>query len=452
MVPPQMLLPFNTDAPIYYWPYTTVGLIIVNVAMFFGTAAIAMNDSTTVQLSTEEVRELIREIEDEQQRKLSAEERRELETMLQTMSSETSGSMFVLGYSPKVQWLTLEFDRIHPLQWLTNAFMHADVLHLIGNMIFLWGFGLVIEGKLGWWKFLLVYLIAGITQAALIQTLMYVGTDDRGVALGASGAIYSIIAIAVLWAPQSEMSCLLFIRLFPRVIEMPIVAFGGIYLAMQVGFWILRGFSMSSEALHLAGILVGVPLGLLFLKRKWVDCEGWDYHTVYFANEKQQERVRNEFRDRNRRADEEEKKQERQHAQEQIISSLTSALSQGQHAAAAAIYHKFNAELQTGQKVPDALLPKLIAALHAQKQWEPSVPLLVQLLKRLPAEKSATARLKLAQILITQTEQPRQGFMVLKKMSKPLTEKQITLRNKLAKAAKSSLAAGNSYEVEVHDW
>ena len=49
-------------------------------------------------------------------------------------------------------------DGIHPLQWLTNIFLHAGFFHLVGNMIFLWTFGFVVEGKLGWLPFTALYL------------------------------------------------------------------------------------------------------------------------------------------------------------------------------------------------------------------------------------------------------------------------------------------------------
>ena len=64
-------------------------------------------------------------------------------------------------------------DGIHPLQWLTNNFLHAGFFHLAGNMIFLWTFGLVVEGKLGWWAFLLVYLGLGVGESAGMQILVH---------------------------------------------------------------------------------------------------------------------------------------------------------------------------------------------------------------------------------------------------------------------------------------
>src|SRR5579862_4155845 len=88
----------------------------------------------------------------------------------------------------------LQFGQgLHPLQWITNNFLHADILHLVGNMFFLWGFGLVVEGKLGWWRFLLLYLTMGAIYGFIIQAVML---GAHGAALGASGVIFGLMAIS----------------------------------------------------------------------------------------------------------------------------------------------------------------------------------------------------------------------------------------------------------------
>ena len=97
--------------------------------------------------------------------------------------------------------------RRHPLQWVTSPFLHADLMHLIGNMIFLWAFGLVIEGKLGWLRFAALYLGMGVAQSAFEQVCT-LGFGEGG-SLGASAIIYGLMVMAMVWAPRNEMSCLL---------------------------------------------------------------------------------------------------------------------------------------------------------------------------------------------------------------------------------------------------
>ena len=76
---------------------------------------------------------------------------------------------------------------------------------------------------------------------------------------------------------------------------------------------------------------------------------------------------------------------------------------------------------------------------------------MVELLRRFPAERTIAARLKLAQILLQVTDQPRQAVAVLKKLPPQLSAKQLQQRNQLARLAKKSLADG-SLEVEIQDW
>lgn len=410
-----MLIPYNTDAPIYHFPYATIGVIAANVVIYFATASLAASAP-------------------------SVEDGVEAE----------SASVFSLASSEITDWLALQYDQINPVQWITSNFMHGDVLHLIGNMIFLWGFGLIIEGKLGWLRFLFVYLVIGVVTCAVEQLIMF-ALNIPGASLGASAVIYGLMAIAMLWAPLNEMSCLLFLRLTPRLVDIKVIWFASIYFALQVVYFAIGGFEISSAALHLGGFLAGLPLGYIYLKRRWVDCEGWDAMTVYFASPEEQDRKRSEFRDRNKVAAVREAKEQRDQEVTQMVESITSALRAKQGPAAVAIYRKFESDLHRGKKLPPKLLPALISALHSQKQWEPSIPLLVLALQKFPADKTTRLRLTLAQILIQFTDQPKQAIAVLRKLPKQLSDKETSLRLKLAKKAKAAITEG-TFEVDVHDW
>jgi membrane associated rhomboid family serine protease len=76
-------------------------------------------------------------------------------------------------------WLLTYGDGLHPVEWVAYNFLHFGIFHLLGNMFFLWAFGIVVEGKLGWWKFLALYLGIGIVGGAMIQVAMlwYVPSD-----------------------------------------------------------------------------------------------------------------------------------------------------------------------------------------------------------------------------------------------------------------------------------
>lgn len=220
----MLFFPYSTDAPIYHLPIATGTIIVVNVLVFF---------FTTVQV------------------------------MLGNLEEES------------VQWLILEFNQINPLQWITGSFMHAGILHLLGNMFFLWAFGLVIEGKIGSLRFLVLYLVISLIDGAAVQIPMYFLSGESG-ALGASGVIFALMTIAVIWAPENEMDCVYWILFLPGTVEVRIIALGIAFLFLQLVFLFLGGFSMSSEMLHTVGAFIGAPIGFLMLRQGWVDCEGWD--------------------------------------------------------------------------------------------------------------------------------------------------------------------------------
>ena len=69
-------------------------------------------------------------------------------------------------------------------------------------MIFLWTFGFVIEGKLGWWAFTLIYLGLGFVESAGIQLL--VRSEHAFAMMGSSTVIFGLLAICLVWAPGTK--------------------------------------------------------------------------------------------------------------------------------------------------------------------------------------------------------------------------------------------------------
>ena len=221
----MIFLPIGTDAPLYHYPITTVGLIITNIVCFGVTVSSGQPDS----------------------------------------------------------WV-LEFSHIDPIEWVTNMFAHAGPGHLLGNMFFLWGFGLIVEGKIGWARTLCVYMIIGIVESAIIQAIMCAGGATEGGALGASAAIMGFMAISLIWAPKNEVKLFVFfwfvfiVRAF--VWDVTVMMFACVYLALDLASFLIIDQGVGSAALHLTGALVGLGVGVLFVKRDWVDCENWDLFAV----------------------------------------------------------------------------------------------------------------------------------------------------------------------------
>ncbi|MCA9076085.1 MAG: rhomboid family intramembrane serine protease [Planctomycetaceae bacterium] len=220
----MFLLPINTDAPVYHFPWATVTLIVTNILVFVATA---------------------------------------------------------FGIIPADPFVLTYGEGLHPLQWMTSMFIHGGVLHLLGNIFFLWGFGLVVEGKIGWKKFLAVYLGLGIMTCGVEQVCL---SNIHGTSLGSSAAIFGVMAIALLWAPRNEIILLYFVPIVTLMqigtIELTILAFSSLLLGFEVLTMFLFGFHLGAAVLHLVGGLLGVGLGLTMLRQGFVDCEGWDLISV----------------------------------------------------------------------------------------------------------------------------------------------------------------------------
>ena len=115
----------------------------------------------------------------------------------------------------------------------TSMFMHGSILHLGGNMLFLWIFGNNVEDSMGPLKFLLFYLVGGIAALALQVVIAPASTAPT---IGASGAIAAVLGGYIILYPRARVLTLVFIILFFTVIELPAVVMLGIWFAEQALF------------------------------------------------------------------------------------------------------------------------------------------------------------------------------------------------------------------------
>ncbi|MHC4970902.1 MAG: rhomboid family intramembrane serine protease [Planctomycetota bacterium] len=178
------------------------------------------------------------------------------------------------GSRPVDPWI-LQYGELNPVTWVTSAFVHGDAFHLVGNMVFLWTFGLVVEGMIGWRRFLPVYFAIIILQGG-VEQLMMLGADEGG-SFGASGGTSGLMAIAALWAPRTHVCLYVWIWRYVRTLEVTVWGFCMFYLGLEALGLLLSGLAISSELLHLMGAFIGLGIGVLMLRKGWVDCEGWDY-------------------------------------------------------------------------------------------------------------------------------------------------------------------------------
>jgi membrane associated rhomboid family serine protease len=120
-----------------------------------------------------------------------------------------------------------------PADWVTvftAMFMHGSIVHLGGNMLFLWIFGNNVEDSMGPVKFVVFYLLGGVAATAL-QTA--VGPDSQVANLGASGAVAAVLGGYLLLFPRARVITVIFIVFFFTIVEVPALLVLVIWFAQQ---------------------------------------------------------------------------------------------------------------------------------------------------------------------------------------------------------------------------
>ena len=142
------------------------------------------------------------------------------------------------------------------LSILVSMFLHGGLLHLLGNMWFLWIFGDNIEEAFGHLGYLLMYLVAGI-GATLGFSLLH--ADSVEPLIGASGAIAGVLGAYLVLFPRGWVLALWFLGIVP----VPAVLF--------LGLWFLGQFGVATEGVaweaHVVGFVIGAAIALLFRAR-----------------------------------------------------------------------------------------------------------------------------------------------------------------------------------------
>jgi membrane associated rhomboid family serine protease len=152
----------------------------------------------------------------------------------------------------------------------TSMFMHGGLLHVGGNMLYLWIFGDNVEDTLGHGRFLLFYLSAGVAAAAAQVAVNPTSTIPM---VGASGAVSGVLGAYLLLFPHARVLTLLTVGFFIRFIYIPAVVVLGFWIVVQflAGLLTYRSLGAGPEAggvawfAHIGGFLAGIML--LFVLR-----------------------------------------------------------------------------------------------------------------------------------------------------------------------------------------
>lgn len=162
------------------------------------------------------------------------------------------------------------YDIFHPagpatyLTLITSMFVHANLLHILGNMLFLWVFADNVEDRVGHVKFVFFYLACGIVGALLHSAT---APNSPTPMVGASGAISGVLGAYILFYPRARVLALVPLGFFMRTTNLPSIVFLGFWFLYQILLGLLsigvRGGGVAYFA-HIGGFAAGLLFALPF--------------------------------------------------------------------------------------------------------------------------------------------------------------------------------------------
>ena len=221
------------------FPFVTIALLAANIFVFVVLQGMGSNDRFTmayVQVPAEILsgRDIVTEPE---------------ERTVHTPQGDFRVPVPGLEPTPIPPWLTL----------LTAIFMHGSLMHLAGNMWFLWIFGDNIEDDMGHFKYLLFYIATGVIASLTFVFLNRSGPAALTPCLGASGAISGVLGAYLVLHPQRRVSVIL----MRMMVDVPGYVAVGIWFLFQIVSSLFdqggTGGGVAYSA-HIAGFVAGMIL------------------------------------------------------------------------------------------------------------------------------------------------------------------------------------------------
>lgn len=263
----------HEDQQVKRLPWVTIALVVANVAVFLLTGDLAQQQATETRAGNEEI---VRYVATHPHLTLSndlrggirqeplppdhsltglAEEQAKLNSMVAQFRASARRSVFwTYGYTPAEP---------SPLALFTCMFLHAGWMHLLGNMLFLWLAGGLLEGRWGRACFFVFYLASGVV-ATLIHAAMIPQSPVPMV--GASGAVAGLMGALLVRLATTRTRFFYWPILFFWFIYWSIIFTMPAYVALPV--WLLQQFSMASGAggvvwAHIGGFVFGAVIALV---------------------------------------------------------------------------------------------------------------------------------------------------------------------------------------------
>ena len=260
------MFPLKDDIPTRRFPILTVALIVANVVMFFAFQGAFFENEAYFNEKVVEYGAIPYEISHPGKECAAPDAERLV----------CEGQEGVVGEAPEQAptWLTI----------LTSMFMHGGLLHLGGNMLFLWIFGNNIEDSMGRPRFVAFYLLGGLA-ALLAQTL--IEPNAAVPTIGASGAVAAVLGGYALLYPRARVVTVIFIIIFFTIVTLPAVLVLGAWFVLQL----LNGAGSLAQPVgegggvayfaHIGGFLFGLLVIRLFADRVHEDYERAHRTPVY---------------------------------------------------------------------------------------------------------------------------------------------------------------------------
>ena len=217
------MIPLKDDNPTRTFPFVNIGLILANIAVFVYQVSLPPRVAQAFMLAHA------------------------------TVPARIPAAL--AGHAP-VDWA------FYPL--LTSIFLHSGLMHLLGNMLFLWIFGDNVEDEFGHFFYLLFYLVCGVGSGMLHVLFNW---NSHIPAIGASGAISGVMGAYIVLFPRAKVLTFFFIFLLP----VPAFLILGYWFALQF-LEAIGQFGMVSNggvALwgHVGGFVMGVLIALMVKRR-----------------------------------------------------------------------------------------------------------------------------------------------------------------------------------------
>lgn len=163
----------------------------------------------------------------------------------------------------------------HPiyLTVLTAMFLHASLLHVGGNMLYLWVFGDNVEDRLGHFWYLVFYLVCGVAAFAAQIVFSVYAHETTVLTLGASGAIAGVLGAYLVFFPGADVRTIVVLGVIPLPVRVRAVFVIGFFILLQVAEAyievtnITHGVAQSGDQVaffaHIGGFALGLVIALM---------------------------------------------------------------------------------------------------------------------------------------------------------------------------------------------